>query len=168
VDHAPDHKPTEAVRRLLSEVPTGALGTIDRETGTPYVSLVQVGLMGALDPILFVSSLARHTHNLAADARASLLLDGTGGGDLTKSRVTLVGRIEPAEAAACRQDFLTRHPSAATYFDFPDFAFWRLAWREAHLVAGFGRISTLQRATFATIGETTPTFAAVVRRLAPE
>ena len=39
---------------------------------------------------------------------------------------------------------VTRHPSAATYVDFQDFAFYRVAPTRAHLVAGFGRIHWIE------------------------
>jgi hypothetical protein len=43
-----------------------------------------------------------------------------------------------------RDDYLSRHPSAAGYAGFADFGWWRLQIDEAHLVQGFGRIATLK------------------------
>ena len=43
-----------------------------------------------------------------------------------------------------RQRFLARHPEAALYADFPDFAFWRLIIEGAHYIGGFGRIFDLE------------------------
>ena len=42
-----------------------------------------------------------------------------------------------------RRRFLARHPEAAFYADFPDFAFFRLAVDGAHYIGGFGRIFDL-------------------------
>jgi len=42
-----------------------------------------------------------------------------------------------------RRRFLGRHPEAAFYAGFPDFAFWRLDVEGAHYIGGFGRIVDL-------------------------
>ena len=93
-------------------------------------------------PLLYISNLAQHTRNLAADPRASLLFDGTAGlaDPLTGSRVTVLGVLEPVADEALRDAYVARHPSAATYRAFSDFSLWRMRVRRAHLVAGFGQI----------------------------
>jgi putative heme iron utilization protein len=48
---------------------------------------------------------------------------------------------DPADPADGRRRFLARHPDAAGYADFADFAFHRFEVARAHLVAGFGRIA---------------------------
>lgn len=148
-----DRADDSEVRRLLDSVRVGALGTLDAGGG-PYVSLVLVAVDGALTPVFLLSGLARHTRNLRADPRASLLLDAIGGqGDgVSGSRITLIGQLERAESSTCRDLMLARHPSASTYIDFADFSFYRLVWTEVHLVAGFGRISTLPRSRFSATG----------------
>lgn len=58
-------------------------------------------------------------------------------------RLTLVGRvhrIERGEDGAERGAFLDRHPEAAMYADFGDFAFYRFECESAYLIAGFGRV----------------------------
>jgi putative heme iron utilization protein len=122
------------------------LGTIARpdapDAGAPYTSLVLVAVDHDGSPILLVSTLADHTKNLLADPRASLLFDGTPGLDepLTGARVTVQGRMEKTTEPRHRARFVARHPGAAGYADFRDFAFWRMTPSRAHLVAGFGRI----------------------------
>jgi len=44
---------------------------------------------------------------------------------------------------AVKRRFLARHPEAAFYADFPNFAFWRLEAEGAHYIGGFGRIVDL-------------------------
>jgi putative heme iron utilization protein len=51
-----------------------------------------------------------------------------------------------AGGARLRRRYLARHPEAAIYADFGDFAFWRLKPEVIHAVAGFGRIETLSAA----------------------
>ena len=102
------------------------------------------------DPILLLSTLARHTQNLAADRRASLLLvapGGEGGDPLAGARLTLTGTVAPADTdPLLRRRFLARHTEAAGYADFADFGFHRFTVEGGHLVAGFGRIVSLSPA----------------------
>jgi len=112
------------------------------DAGAPYASLVLAALDHDASPLLLISTLADHTRNLAADPRASLLFDGTAGRDepLTGPRVSVQGRAQRTDDPRHRARFLARHPGAAMYAGFKDFAFYRLEATRAHLVAGFGRI----------------------------
>ncbi len=136
-------KATIVIRRLMREARFGALGTLEAD-GAPYASLVAVAPDAEGAPTLLLSGLARHTRNLQRDPRASLLLAaGEAGDPLNAPRTSLLGRMELQPEADARARFLARHPEAEGYADFADFAFYRLALREAHLVEGFGRIVTL-------------------------
>lgn len=123
----------------------GSLATIDRAGGYPYASLITLGSDASGAPTFLISTLARHTANLAADTRASVLIDETSAlaDPLQGARVTLYGRAEPAAEEGLRRRFLARHPEAAFYADFPDFSFWRLNVEGAHYIGGFGRIFDL-------------------------
>ena len=61
------------------------------------------------------------------------------GDPLAHPRLTLAARAEPADKAALREALLARHPKAALYFDFADFALLRLAPSGAFLNGGFGK-----------------------------
>lgn len=139
------------VKRLLREARTAALATLDSD-GAPYASLVQVATLPDGTPALLLSQLARHTRNLAADDRVSLLLDEHRSGDeLQGARVSLKGRIARIDDdAVARRRFLARHPAAAGFAGFADFAFYRLTPLSAHLVAGFGRIVDVPAQEFLT------------------
>jgi hypothetical protein len=134
-----------SARGLLRRAFKGSLATIDRNNGYPYASLITVATDAAGAPTLLISNLARHTANLASDARASIILDETGAlaDPLQGARVTVWGRAEKDAGEGVRRRFLARHPEAAFYADFPDFAFWRLAVEGAHYIGGFGRIFDL-------------------------
>lgn len=128
------------VRRLIREARFGALATLEG-SGGPYASLVAIATDPEGRPTLLISRLARHTRNLAGDQRASLLVSAAGAVDpLGAPRASLLGRIVPAPAPEVRARYLARHPAAAGYADFTDFAFYSLEVEEAHLVEGFGRI----------------------------
>jgi hypothetical protein len=112
----------------------------------PFVSLVLPGRDRTGQPLLLLSDLSDHAKNLQRDPHASLLYDGTAGlaEPLTGARVTLIGRIAPADTPENRAGYLACQPSAEGYASFGDFHLYRFEIREALLVAGFGRIHRLQ------------------------
>lgn len=139
-----------AVRVLLREARMGALATLDAD-GAPYVSLVQVATASDGAPVLLLSSLARHTRNLRADSRVSLLVDERRAGEeLQGARASIGGTIAKTEDEAVRRRFLMRHPDSAGFAGFADFAFYRIEPKAAHLVAGFGRIVDVERGAILT------------------
>lgn len=129
-----------AARHVARSCRKGALATND-ETGAPYVSLITLALDYDLSPILYISSMAQHTRNLAKDPRVSLLLDGTEGlaNPQTGPRVSLVGRAQRVDDPRLAKRFIARIPGAAMYTQLPDFAVWRICADKAHFVGGFGR-----------------------------
>lgn len=120
------------------------MASLDR-TGHPFASLVTFATNVDGAPLILVSRLSRHTANLLADPRASLLIAARGKGDpLAHPRLTLIVEaraLEPggAEAARARTRFLARHPKAELYIDFPDFGFVALPILRASLNGGFGK-----------------------------
>lgn len=144
--------PAFTARRLIRTVDRATLATALADArdavagGWPYASLVLVAADLDASPLLLISTLAEHTKNLARDARASLLFDGTQGLDdpLTGARVTVLGELRTDPNPARLRRFVARHPSAALYAGFRDFALYRLAIARAHLVAGFGRIHWIE------------------------
>ena len=148
----PDPATIRDVQNIVRRALTASLATLDQSTGHPYASLVTVATAPDGAPVLLLSTLARHTRNLLADARVSLLFDGTEGtGDpLAGGRVTFIGRIEPTQDPTDRRRFLARHETAAGYADFQDFSFYKLKAEKAHFIGGFGRIIELQSNAFLT------------------
>ena len=148
----PTESPAATARRLIRACDRAALSTaLAGDHGSaawPYGSLVLVAADHHGRPILLLSDLAEHSRNLAGDDRLSLMFDGTAGLDdpLTGSRVTVLGRAERTDDPGLYARYLARHPSAAGYVDFRDFAFYRVAPTRAHLVAGFGRIHWIEAA----------------------
>lgn len=138
--------PAAIARGVMRAADRATLATLMRGdqpgAGAPYASLVLVGLDHDASPLLLISTLADHTRNLAADGRVSLLFDGTAGLDepLTGPRVSVQGSAKRTDDPRHRARFLARHPGAAMYAGFKDFAVYRVEVARAHLVAGFGRI----------------------------
>jgi putative heme iron utilization protein len=110
-------------------------------------------LDGAGRPVFLISSMAVHTQNLAADARASLLVAEPewSGDPLAAGRVSLMGTVAavpPAEHAEARTSYLGRHPNAAHWVDFEDFAFHRLAVADLYFVGGFAAMDWIDAAAY--------------------
>ncbi|MGN6285874.1 MAG: HugZ family protein [Afipia sp.] len=147
-------KPADITRSLLRRSRQGALGTLMPDSGDPYCSLVNVATTPGGAPILLISRLAVHTRNILVDARVSLMLDERGPGDpLEGARIMLAGAAEQVpegQVEAVRRRYLAAHPSADVFVDFPDFLFVTLRLRNAHLVAGFGKIVDLPATDFLT------------------
>jgi putative heme iron utilization protein len=138
-------------KSLIRSGKQGALATLMAGSGDPYCSLVNVATAADGSPVLLISGLAIHTKNIVADPRVSLMIDERRAGDpLEGARVMIAGRAEKitddAALEPIRRRYLSRHPSAEAFVSFPDFAFFRIAVRDVHLVAGFGRIVTLEAA----------------------
>ncbi len=134
--------PAALARGLMRRAMSATLATALADPPWPYASLVEVATRVDGTPLLLISRLAQHTQTLLRDPRVSLLFDGTsaGPGRLAGPRVTVLGRAKASADPAERRRYLARHPGAARYADFGDFAFYRVAVERAHLVGGFGRI----------------------------
>src|SRR5579871_1577472 len=145
-----DFDPKGLAKILLRVIRAGTLGTLDRHTGHPFASLVNVATDVDGAPLILTSRLSTHTANLEADARASVLLAETGKGDpLAHPRLTVLGGFAAiakgsADEARIRRRFLARHPKSELYAGFGDFAFWRLEVVSAHLNGGFARAADLK------------------------
>jgi putative heme iron utilization protein len=133
------HAPSYA-KRLIREARTGALATLNAD-GSPYASLVTVSTMPDNSPVMFLSNLAKHTHNFKRDQRVSLLMEERRPGDpLAIGRVSVMGKIAVTEDPIAARRHAARHGTAKGFTKFPDFNWYRIDVESAHLVAGFGRI----------------------------
>jgi putative heme iron utilization protein len=153
----PEPTHAERARTLVASQTRGTLSTIAlRPAGTPFGSVVTYGLGDDGRPTFFVSTMAEHTRNLDDDPRASLLVveDTPSGADpLASGRVTLLGVAvevtKPDERAAARSEYLAGNP-AAFYVDYGDFRCLRLTVTDVRYVGGFGRMSWVDAAAYAT------------------
>lgn len=126
-----------------------ALGTIDAADGSPSVSRVSLATTIDGSPGFFISRLSSHFANLESDARCSILAGEPGKGDpLAHPRITLIGRarkLADDEREAFASRYILRHPKAALYAGFPDFAYWVLDIDRASLNGGFGKAFAMTR-----------------------
>lgn len=122
----------------------GSLSTMSRkQPGFPFGSVMPYGLDDHGRPTFLISTMAMHTQNLQADARASLLVtqEDSEGDPLGTARVTLVGnvhRVPVGELPDVRKLYLERHANSKYWVDFEDFSFYRMDVVDVYYVGGFG------------------------------
>jgi heme iron utilization protein len=133
------------VKRLMRLARTGALATLEVTGGAPLTTLLGVASDFDGAPLFLMSTLSRHTRNLANDPRASLLLTGRHerGDPLNQPRVTLGGLVERCAAPRAKVRYLQRNPKAGLYAGFADFALFQLRIDDVHFNGGFGRAAPL-------------------------
>lgn len=141
-----------ALRALLQTRRHAALGTLDAQGGSAFVSMVPYAIDGATRQlVLHVSGLAAHTANMAAEPRVSLLVTAADADDAPVHdlpRVTLQALAatpapgSPAWASA-RAAYLARFPDAGPMTALPDFRFVTLQPTQARQVAGLGAARTV-------------------------
>ncbi|MEM7176313.1 MAG: DUF2470 domain-containing protein [Pseudomonadota bacterium] len=140
---AVDDDVRRAAKTLLRTARHGALASLDPDSGTPMASRVSLATASDGSPVFLISQLSGHFGALESDPRASVLIGEPGRGDpLAHPRITVFGhasRVTEGERQQLRSRFLARHPKAALYADFGDFAFWKLAITGASFNAGFGK-----------------------------
>lgn len=140
----PEPSFAERSRTLVYLGRIGGLSTLSRkQPGFPFGSVMPYGLDRHGRPIFLISTMAMHTHNLQADARASLLVTqpDASGDPLGASRVTLIGNvltIPNPEVPEARKLYLARYANSQYWVDFEDFSFYRMHVVDVYYVGGFG------------------------------
>lgn len=130
---------------LLHAQDTAALATQSSTLpGHPFASTVAFAPDEHHRPLLLISHLAEHTRNLAADARASVLVSKLmDGGEI--ARASLVGsviRVEPDPLLVAR--YLRYQPAAERFLQLGDFAFHRFEPERVLVVGGFAQAGWLE------------------------
>ena len=154
MDEDKTERAAAAARALLASESVGLLSTISvRRAGTPYGSLTPYALSAGGAPLLLLSGLAAHTHNLRADPRSGLFVgDHSAVADpQAGARLSLMGRASPVgadEEADARVRYLARWPRSVDTVALHDFTFWRFNIEEARFIAGFGDIRWLPASAF--------------------
>lgn len=152
----PEPTHAERARTLVAGANRGILSTLSLDpAGYPFGSVATYAIDDAGRPIVFVSTMAEHTRNAAADPRASVIVTEPfpdGSDPLAAGRVTLIGdllEVGDDERPAVRDRYLAENPASAYYIDFGDFSFWRLEVRSVRYVGGYGRMGWVEASDYA-------------------
>lgn len=136
-------------RALLLKEYRGVLSTHSKSMpGYPFGSVVPYCLDDEGRPLILISRIAQHTHNLQLDGKCSLLVGERGAEDVQAvGRVTLMAEAEKItdgvriEAAA--QRYYRYFPESESYHSAHDFDFWVLKPVRYRYIGGFGAIHWL-------------------------
>ena len=109
--------------------------------GYPYGSALPYVTDHAGRPVVLVSHLAEHTHNLEADGRVSFLVSDAGPDLQANSRAALLGDAHSMEdATAIRERYLRFFPEQARYLELGGFRFWVVDPFQIRFIEGFGSL----------------------------
>ncbi|WP_375741488.1 HugZ family protein [Pseudomonas boanensis] len=139
-------KGAKHARELLLKEYRGVLSTHSKAMpGFPFGSVVPYCLDAAGRPLILISRIAQHTHNLQQDAKCSLLVGERGADDVQAAgRLTLLAEArqitEPAEVDLAAARYYRYFPQAIDYHRTHDFDFWVLEPIRARYIGGFGAI----------------------------
>jgi putative heme iron utilization protein len=108
--------------------------------GFPFASFVEYVADHLGRPVMLISALAEHTHNIHYHSKLSLAANEAGGNVLASPRFTYLGEaklVPDEELAHCRARYLRYLPHVADYLSL-DFAFYRIDPQRIRSVPGFG------------------------------
>lgn len=143
-------------RELIENAQWASLAVLEPETGYPQVSRIAVGMEEDGSLFFLASELSGHSKALLEDGRASILCGEPPdkGDPLAFPRATVMGIVSKLsrddEGHGARREFwLNKHPKAALYIDFGDFAFYKMSVERVLLNGGFGKAFELTKADIA-------------------
>ncbi len=135
-------------RELLLKEYRAVLSTHSKKwPGFPFGSVVPYCLDAEGRPLILISRIAQHTHNLQADPRCSMLVGERGAEDIQAvGRLTLLAearQLAEEEVAAAAERYYRYFPESADYHRVHDFDFWVLQPVQWRFIGGFGAIHWL-------------------------
>lgn len=142
-------KAAKHARELLLKEYRAVLSTHSKKwPGFPFGSVVPYCLDQAGRPLILISRIAQHTHNLQLDAKCSLLIGERGAADIQAAgRLTLLAearQLEDVDAIATAAERYYRYfPGSQDYHTVHDFDFWVLEPVQWRFIGGFGDIHWL-------------------------
>lgn len=142
-------------RELLLKEYRGVLSTHSKSMpGFPFGSVVPYCLDAEGNPLILISRIAQHTHNLQKDPKCSLLVGERGAEDVQAvGRLTVLAearKLESPEAVeAAAERYYRYFPDSRNYHSAHDFDFWVLQPVRHRYIGGFGAIHWLDQVTLA-------------------
>jgi heme iron utilization protein len=137
-------------REVLRGARSGVLSSHSvKVPGFPYGSALPHVCDHRGRPVVLISHLAEHTHNVEADNRASFLVSESGPDLHAASRASLLGNAEPVpNFAAIQARYLRFFPEHARYLEIGGFRFWRIEPVQVRFIEGFGSLHWIAGASY--------------------
>lgn len=135
----------QAVRHHLS----GVLSTHSSKfPGYPYGSAIPHMTDARGCPVILISHLAEHTHNIEADDRVSFLVSESGATLQSFGRASLLGRAYAVDDAQVADRYLRLHPDGERSLAIGGFRFFRIVPEHVRFIEGFGGIHWLSGGSY--------------------
>lgn len=135
----------QAVRRHLS----GVLSTHSKRfPGFPYGSATPHVIDAQGCPVILISELAEHTHNVLADDRVSYLIAESGTQLQTAARASLLGQAREIPREHIQARYLRYQPEGERSLGLGGFHFFRIEPRHVRFIEGFGGIHWIPGASY--------------------
>jgi len=127
-------------RELVRRHRSGVLSTHSAKfPGYPYGSALPHICDHAGRPIVLISHLAEHTHNLEADPRVSFIVCASGPDLQAQPRVTVLGTAHPSpDQDAIGSRYLRFYPEHEQYLQIGGFRFFAIEPIQVRFIQGFG------------------------------
>jgi len=137
-------------RELFRAARSGVLSShCAKFPGFPYGSALPHVTDHEGRPVVLISHLAEHTHNVETDARVSFLVSASGPALQASPRAALLGHTQPLEASSAFQTrYLRFFPEHAQYLRLGGFGFWRIEPFQVRLIEGFGSLHWVTGASY--------------------
>jgi len=122
---------------------TGVLATHSKKfEGYPLGSIVPFYLTDEGEPVIYISSIAQHTHNIKQKSQVSLTIYNTEADDSQASgRVCILGDAELSNDEALAEQYYAFFPDARGYKNTHDFSFYKINVKTVRYIGGFGDIN---------------------------
>ncbi|MFT4539035.1 MAG: putative heme iron utilization protein [Planctomycetota bacterium] len=133
-------------RQLLRSIESGVLSTMSLELpGYPFGSVTPYALTMAGKVAIYVSDIAQHTRNMAADPKVCLTVVAQAGAQNQQAvgRVTVVGDAQAVpddQAEQVAERYFAFFPEARAYAGTHGFGFFTIAPQRVRFIGGFGKI----------------------------
>ena len=142
-------------RKLLLKEYRGVLATHSKSMpGFPFGSVVPYCLDEQGRPLILISRIAQHTHNLQKDPKCSMLVGERGAEDVQAvGRLTYLAEARKLEDSgaieAAAERYYRYFPDSQNYHKAHDFDFWVLEPVRHRYIGGFGAIHWIDQLTLA-------------------
>ncbi len=137
-------KAIKVARTLLRNQEKAVLSTHSAsKEGYPFGSVTTYMTDHQGHPIIYISHLAQHTHNIKNNPKLSLLVSEDNERDINAgARLTLLGTAEliKDEDSEVAEKFYLKFPESRAYQNTHDFKFYRLRVEHVRFIGGFGQI----------------------------
>jgi putative heme iron utilization protein len=140
----------QQARALFQSRGDGVLSTHSVDLpGYPFGSITPYCLNKDGQPVILISTLAQHTHNIWADDKVSLIAyDPQTEDTQAAGRVTYIGNAVKTDDEETAERYYRFHPTSRSFHKTHDFSFYVINCVRVRYIGGFGEIYWVEKDDF--------------------